>query len=209
MRRRFAALPVTALTALSALSLLPATSAEAMPLHCGDTITASVVLTSSLNCSGDGLIVGANNLTIDLNGKRITGSGSGTGIQISPSLPSTGLNLTVRGGTIQRFGTAIDVENDGTLSLASVRLLTNTLGLGSLALGLTAQVASSTFTGNTTAIGSTGFPGFLATLHVAGSSFHANPVAIDLLANSRIISVDGSTFTGNGIALRHTTGRCR
>jgi hypothetical protein len=52
-----------------------ATSTASVSLSCGATITTSVKLTKDLlNCAVDGLVVGANGITIDLNGHRITGT---------------------------------------------------------------------------------------------------------------------------------------
>jgi parallel beta-helix repeat protein len=49
---------------------------------CGQVITQDVTLTSDLNCdSGDGLIVGASGITINLNGYSITGPNGGSGSQ--------------------------------------------------------------------------------------------------------------------------------
>jgi hypothetical protein len=204
MRGKFVVLTTLAL----AVALLPATAAQASPISCGSTITSSVLLTKNLNCTGDGLIVGANNLTIDLNGHRINGAGVGAGIQVSPSLPAAGLQLTVQNGTLRDFGTAIDVENDGLLTLSGLTLAGNTLGLGTVALGLTAAVSSSSFQSNTTGVGSNSEvgAGFLGTLQVAASNFRTNLTAIDLIGNSRSISVDSSVFTGNGTGLHAYNG---
>src|SRR3954451_15005817 len=46
-------------------------------LHCGATVTTSVRLTHDLTgCRGDGLVVGANGITIDLAGHKIAGTTS-------------------------------------------------------------------------------------------------------------------------------------
>src|SRR5215831_13755139 len=42
---------------------------------CGEVVQGNVNLTSNLNCTGDGLIVGADNTVINLNGYTITGPG--------------------------------------------------------------------------------------------------------------------------------------
>src|SRR5579883_1710570 len=48
-------------------------SARAYALSCGDTVTANTTLTADLNCvASSGLIIGANNVTIDLNGHTIS-----------------------------------------------------------------------------------------------------------------------------------------
>jgi parallel beta-helix repeat protein len=58
-------------TAACGFAAVPASAAK---LQCGQTVTTSVKLTDDLlNCTKDGLVVGASGITIDLNGHRITG----------------------------------------------------------------------------------------------------------------------------------------
>src|SRR5262245_62001380 len=42
---------------------------------CGQTVTTSAVLMQDLSCTGDGIVVGASKITIDLNGFVLTGDG--------------------------------------------------------------------------------------------------------------------------------------
>jgi parallel beta-helix repeat protein len=59
---------------------------------CGQVVTQDVTLTSDLNCdSGDGLIVGASGITINLNGYSITGpNGGGGGEAVNPTSANSG-----------------------------------------------------------------------------------------------------------------------
>ena len=41
-------------------------------VSCGDTITTDTILNSDLSCSGEGIIIGADNITLDLNGHKIS-----------------------------------------------------------------------------------------------------------------------------------------
>jgi len=51
-------------------------SGWAVPIVCGDTITVSTTLTADIGpCAQDGLIIGADGITLDLNGHRISGLG--------------------------------------------------------------------------------------------------------------------------------------
>jgi hypothetical protein len=69
-------------------------------VQCGDTVVADLVLIVDLVCPGDGLVVGADDVTLDLGGHTITGAGTGTGIAV------TGRSgVTVRNGTIAGFRT--------------------------------------------------------------------------------------------------------
>ncbi|MET4639541.1 hypothetical protein ABIE24_002786 [Mycetocola sp. 2940] len=93
------------LPALLVTVTLGASPAAAAPvLTCGSTVTTDVTLTADLHCpSGDGLILGSN-VTLDLGGHSLTGSGSGVGVQTE--FLSEGGN-TIRNGTIENWGTGI------------------------------------------------------------------------------------------------------
>jgi len=116
--------------------IVPALPAQASGgLHCGDTITTDTVLTRNLVCAGTALNVattGAAMVTVDLNGHRLKGNGTGTGISVTwdyRTYPQLG-NLTVTNGTITGFATALLGANDhdfvlDTLSLTDLRLVSN------------------------------------------------------------------------------------
>ncbi|HVL99787.1 MAG TPA: hypothetical protein VM324_10900, partial [Egibacteraceae bacterium] len=56
------------------LVVLPAVPAAANHVQCGDVITQNVTLDANLGpCPGHGLIIGANNVTVNLNGFAIIG----------------------------------------------------------------------------------------------------------------------------------------
>lgn len=81
----------------SANDNIPATS-----LSCGQVIKTSVKLSSNLDCTGDGLLVGADGITIDLNGHTINGPGADKS-KIGLSL-ATSSGVTVTGpGVVQGF----------------------------------------------------------------------------------------------------------
>lgn len=76
------------------------------PYTCGETVSGSITLNADLNCgSGDGLVVGANGTTINLNGHRISGDPTGNSVGV---LNGGGLNagfsaVVVKTGTITGF----------------------------------------------------------------------------------------------------------
>src|SRR3989338_10998076 len=71
---------------------------------CGDTITEDTVLTEDLlNCSGNGIIIGADNITLDCNGHRIDGNGDFNGISVSNNVNG----VTIKNCNIQEFGYGI------------------------------------------------------------------------------------------------------
>lgn len=100
-----------------ASSAAPTVSNSSAP-PCGSVITASVTLTADVTgCSGPGLIAGADNITINLNGHRITGSGVADGI--SPGVLVEGhQGVTVTNGSISNFdaGVAVYLGANNTVS---------------------------------------------------------------------------------------------
>jgi parallel beta-helix repeat protein len=101
--KRFAVLATVAVAAV-----FPAAQPAARPtrttVSCGQTVTASITLTSDLvGCRGSGLVVGADNVTIDLNGHTIDGTNArkpGTGAVVTKGSHS---NVTISNGTVKDF----------------------------------------------------------------------------------------------------------
>ena len=107
-QRFWTILAVTAaLVALNAVGLAATPTALATGPACGDTITHSLTLRDDLrDCAADGLIIGADRITLDLNGHMIDGDavvgGDDTGVRLDGRK-----HVTVRGGTIQEFDHAV------------------------------------------------------------------------------------------------------
>ena len=96
---------VAAITVFVAfVSLAAAGSAQARAgseteVSCGQTLKASVRLANDLvDCSANGLIIGANNITVDLNGHTIDGTNKDHGIDVQKHA-----NVTIENGTITDF----------------------------------------------------------------------------------------------------------
>ena len=88
-----------------ALLAVPAT-AGAQELACGATITSSTKLRADLaNCPGDGLIVGRDNITLDLGRRTIDGTGNGVGIKLAGRR-----GVKIAGGTVKEFGIGIGLD---------------------------------------------------------------------------------------------------
>jgi large repetitive protein len=91
-----------AITTALALSTAPAVATH---VHCGDTITQSTALDSDLTgCTGDGIVIGAPNVTLDLADHTISGDGGSSQAGIRDSGWS---RAVVRNGTIRNFGYGI------------------------------------------------------------------------------------------------------
>jgi hypothetical protein len=85
--------------AISSTLLIFAGPGNAEPaLACGQLVTTDVTLTADLlGCPGDGLIVGASDVTVDLNGHSITGSDAGAGVLIGSAKNVSVINGSIRG----------------------------------------------------------------------------------------------------------------
>lgn len=105
---RFVTVLVTSTMLSTVGGAVLAAPAHAATLTCGDTVTADVTLTEDLTCSGTALRVqvsGPGTVRVDLAGHRITGDGTGTGIEVVPVV-SPG-SLVVSGGSVRGFAIAL------------------------------------------------------------------------------------------------------
>ncbi|MGZ8648724.1 MAG: hypothetical protein ACXW08_08870, partial [Solirubrobacteraceae bacterium] len=103
----------------AALALAAAGPASASPkptLQCGQTVTHSVKLKADLtDCPGNGLVIGANDVTVDLNGHTIDGVPLRSGCDFSEDEDErSGVanhggydRMVIEDGTIQQFDTAV------------------------------------------------------------------------------------------------------
>ncbi len=109
IRRRTALVVGLALLAsLSSVSI--ATARRTTEVSCGEVITRSIVLANDVGpCHMNGIIVGADNVKLDLNGHRVFGMdhpGDGAGILISQR---RGVHVT-GGGTVSDFDGGVVIE---------------------------------------------------------------------------------------------------
>jgi parallel beta-helix repeat protein len=85
-------------------------AAQASHVACGDFVTADVTLDSDLiDCPGNGLLIRASGVTVDLGGHTIDGTGSGLGVVTLPRVA----HATIRNGTVRQFHDAIVVDGRG------------------------------------------------------------------------------------------------
>lgn len=84
-------------------------SANAAQVSCGSTITADTTLRSDLsNCPGDGLTIGADNITLDLGGHTIDGDAVAGTADADAGVQLTGHHgVKLQNGTVQEFGTGV------------------------------------------------------------------------------------------------------
>jgi parallel beta-helix repeat protein len=91
---------------------------------CGATIVESHTLDHDLTCAGDGLVVGADGITIDLNGHTITGSGAGVGV-----LAAGRSGVLIVGGTIQNFTIGVQLSASTGVTIKEIQVTRNRDGI--------------------------------------------------------------------------------
>ena len=107
MRRTTMFSAVAALTVLAGLGL--AGPANAAVLSCGQTITQDTVLENDVGpCTNGGITIGANFITLDLNGHRIFGTAAANDRAGVYLLGRVG--VTVKNGTVTNFDIGVAIE---------------------------------------------------------------------------------------------------
>lgn len=119
-----AACAATALVVSGVVST--ASPASAAVVACGTTITQTTTLTANVGpCGDDGIIIGADNITLNLNGFKITGVNRSPGDHAGVRIPNR-TGVTVRGkGTIQRFDAGVAIFGGSGNTVSGVSLLDN------------------------------------------------------------------------------------
>jgi parallel beta-helix repeat protein len=100
---------------------------------CGQVITQNVILTSNLNCAeSDGLIVGASDIVVDLNGHTISGpdvdSDTQTSSKVGIMIPNMN-NVVVQDGTIEGFQAGILMTGSQNVEVKGIVAKNNQIGL--------------------------------------------------------------------------------
>ena len=141
---------------------------------CGQVVTEDVTLTSDLNCAnGDGLIVGASDITINMNGYSIT-SGDAAGAEGTPTTSNDAAGAEDPLTTDYDGTSGILVANADNVAIS---------GLGKI----------DGFTRGVTFLGSSG--GSLSDVQLSGNDIGA------VVASSSGVEISRNTMTNNGIAV--------
>lgn len=156
-------------------------------LMCGAVITANTTLTHSVGpCAGDGLVIGQNNITLNLNGYEIFGipapqpGGSGAGVLIEDR---TG--VTVTNGMIRGFDGGVEIVRGSGHTVSSLSIVDNvgsgvsTWGEG---IGLW-RSDDNTITNNT----------------VARNGIYAGIGLYNEVVNGVLVGSSGNTVSGNTV----------
>ena len=111
----------------------PSTQPLAISPSCGQVITQNVILTSNLNCAeSDGLIVGASDIVVDLNGHTISGpdvdSDTKTSSKVGIMIPNMN-NVVVQDGPIEGFQAGILMTGSQNVEVKGIVAKNNQIGL--------------------------------------------------------------------------------
>ena len=126
MKENFAMHLATRRTLAFLLACLPAVFAPAVAAAdlCGATIVENLKLDQDLICAGNGLIVGADGIKINLRGHTIMGSGSGVGIAVTGRI-----DVSISGGTVRNFEAGVRVNNSTDVVIKDNEFRENTDGV--------------------------------------------------------------------------------
>jgi hypothetical protein len=144
--RRFAVLAAVA-TLVSIAAASEGQAGESVAITaCGQVVTTSAFLTQNMHCTGSsGVVVGADQITIDLKGFRLRGD---------RAIGDNGIDdngfdsVTVKNGTVRNFFVGVDAYN-GTdhISISNV-VASGNAGIGVSVIGDSAKLKSVTASGN-------------------------------------------------------------
>lgn len=136
MRRAFTLVVLVSLAQLGVLvSPLPAASVRSGGPACGETITTDTVLLADLtDCPDSGIVIGADDITLDLNGHTIDGDFAlldpcpdGTLCDLGVDNSAGHSGVTVVGGTVKEFGFGVVVGGADENVLSRVTTTDNVL----------------------------------------------------------------------------------
>ena len=118
------AMVMFAASALPVLGVGPAFGQTAASVQCGAVLTTNTTLTADLvNCAGNGLVVGADDITLNLNGHTVRGDGTpaSTGFDYGILVPGH-RQVTVTNGSVEGFdrGVLLDASPGGVVTALNV-----------------------------------------------------------------------------------------
>jgi hypothetical protein len=173
---------------------------------CQTTVTRNAVLANDLVCSGDGIVVGAPQITIDLKGFTLRGDGGASDYGID----DTGGHdrVTVKNGSISGFADGVHAENADGFSVMNV-VASGNAAWGIVVFGNKASIASSVASGN----GNYGIGVVGASVSVKSSTAAGNPfIGVSVQGDSsRVTSATatgsqyGISITGAGASVKSST----
>jgi parallel beta-helix repeat protein len=143
------AIPVA--LAFSAVLVWSSSAPRASHVNCGDVITQNVTLDSDLvDCPGNGLVIGAPHITVNLNGHVIDGDGVGFDSGIDNFAGHD--QVTIRNGEIREFASGVVMAGTKNSRLTNLTLASNGAGLALIFDSDNNHVERCDITGNNTGV---------------------------------------------------------
>ncbi|MDP8906391.1 MAG: right-handed parallel beta-helix repeat-containing protein [Thermoproteota archaeon] len=175
-------------------------AADATPvstsLSCGQVVRESVTLSANLECSTDGLIAGADGITINLNGFTIAGPG-GESSKVGIMLANND-NVQVTGGTVKGFQAGVLNTGGSGNTISKVTFTENQIAIFNTG-AINTNIETNNMFSNSIGVASHSSTG--TTLHQ--NMLTENQLAGVTLVNSAENVLDFNTITGsvNGVFL--------
>jgi parallel beta-helix repeat protein len=130
----------TTVTALAVFvgPLASAHAAKPVNVSCGETITADTKLANDLiDCPGDGIVIGADDITLDLNGHTVDGDGFGNEAEDCPGgecdagidITDRRRGVTIQNGSVAEFPSGISIERGSDQRLRQLSVARNGDGI--------------------------------------------------------------------------------
>jgi parallel beta-helix repeat protein len=172
----------------STASASPATVKPITNPACGEVVQGNVNLTANLNCSGDGIIVGADNVNINLNGYSITGPGQQSS-KVGVVIPNNN-NIMVEGpGVIKGFQAGILATGSNNVQIKSIILKNNEIAVFTTGSTNT-QVSDNIIQNNNLGV---------ASHSSRGASLMSNLINSNQLAGVTLVNTHKAILTANNI----------
>jgi hypothetical protein len=199
-RAALAALLVSPALALAAPQNISACQTISLP--------GSYTLNKNLIALGDCIVIAASFVTLDLNGFVISGSGTGTGIQETPSVPFPGFRgVVVRNGAVTNFANGVYFPNSTGVTVDHVNATLNTnngIELGQRPVVTSSRADENGGTGMLLDIGASVTGNTVGRNHASG--IVAGEGAIIVNNEARNNGLDGIFMDCPGAAIANTAG---
>ena len=155
---------------------------------CGEVVQGNVNLTSNLVCTGDGLIVGADNTVINLNGYTISGPGQDSS-KVGIVVPDNN-NVAILGdGAIKGFQAGVLITGADNVQVKLVGLTGNEIGVFATGARGVALSQNTIYNNN---LG-------IAMHSSNGATIMSNMLSGDTLAGLTLVNTDKSIISANNV----------
>ena len=128
---------------LAAALASPLRPAAGWAPQCGATTFADITLDDDLICAATAIVIGADGVTVDLNGHTVRGSGVGEGV-----LAAGRTDVTVKNGAIANFESGVRILDSSDVTIKDMTLTGNTDGVDCAAGCASSTIRDSEFSGN-------------------------------------------------------------